>query len=94
MNPVLQTTPDQFEYLHDTGELSKVFIELAGMGTRKIGIANLPPEINERVIRDAISTYGEVKEVREEVWSKAYRYAVSNWVRISLTCLKNIYRPI
>jgi hypothetical protein len=52
------------------------------MGTKKIRIARLPPEVTENVIRDSLIKYGEVKNIRDESWTSAYRYKVYNGVRI------------
>ena len=38
----------------------------------------------------ALSPYGEVKEVLEDTWSKAYPYKVYNGVRIAATNLKHL----
>ena len=46
------------------------------------------PEVKDHTIRAALSPYGEVKEVLEDTWSKAYRYKVYNGVRIAVTNLK------
>jgi len=45
MNTILQNTEGQLEFRHDNGEISKVFIEIAGRETKKISIASLPPEV-------------------------------------------------
>jgi hypothetical protein len=82
MNKILQNTKGQLVFRHDNGEFSKVFIEIVGMGTKKIRIASLPPEIKENVIRACMSRYGEVKSIRDEVWTSAYRYKVYNGIRI------------
>jgi len=88
---ILQTTKSQLVFRHDNGELSKVQLELAGMGIRRMRIANLPPEVSDRIIREKLSTYGDVTEISEETWSKAYRYPVPNGTRIAVTRLiKNI----
>ena len=52
------------------------------MGIRKVRIANLSQEVPDRTIRDNLAKYGEVKYVKEELWAKAYRYKVSNEIRI------------
>jgi hypothetical protein len=84
----LQATSGQMTYQHENGESYNVFIEHAGMGTKRIRIANLPPEVPNSIIRDALATYGDVLEIIEESWSKAYRYSVSNGIRVAVTRLK------
>jgi len=44
---LLQGTGGLAKYKHTNGEISTVRIDMAGMGTRKIRIANLPPEVAE-----------------------------------------------
>jgi hypothetical protein len=76
------------EYTYENGESSTVYLELAGMGIRRIRVANLPPEFTDRLIREKLAEYGEVKTITEESWAKAYRYQVANGIRIATTCLK------
>jgi hypothetical protein len=52
------------------------------VGIRKVRIANLPPEVPDGTIRDNLAKYREVKDIKEELWTKAYRYKVSNGIRI------------
>lgn len=85
---ILQATKGQMEFQHNNGELSIVQIELASMGTRRIRITNLPPEVPDRTIRHRLSTYGEVKERSDDVRSRAYRYPVSNGIHVVVTSLK------
>jgi hypothetical protein len=47
----------------------------------KIRIANRPPEVNDRMIKDILVSYGEVREIKEQ-WIRAYRYKVSYGIRI------------
>ena len=76
------------EFRHDNGELSLVNINLARMGIRRIRLAGLAPEVKEKTIRGALSSYGDVREVYEETWSKGFRYQVYSGVRIAMTNLK------
>jgi hypothetical protein len=55
------------------GEISTVRIEAAGLGTNKVRLANLPPEVPDSVIL-MMSRFGDVREVLAETWSTAYRY--------------------
>jgi len=65
--------------------------ETAGLGMRKVRIANLPPEVPDAVIRTVLSSYGEVQGVQADTWSRAYRYTIANGIRIaSITLTKHI----
>jgi len=46
-------------------------------------MANISPEIPDKTIKIGLNRYGEVKEVKEENWSRAYRYPVANGIRIA-----------
>ena len=94
LQEVLHTTHGQLDYLHDNGELSIVYIERAGMGVRRVRVANRPPELQDKKLRDTISRYGEVRTISEEQWSKSYIYPVHNGIRIVEWILKNIYGHI
>jgi len=79
---IVQSTNGSAEYRHVTGEISIVRLEVAGMGMRRIRIANLTPEVTERSIRAALASYGETVSIRDEMWPKAYRYKVANGVKV------------
>lgn len=85
---VITATGGSVEYRHDNGELSMVNINMAGMGIRRIRLAGLAPEVKDQTIRDALSTYGDVREVYEEKWSNGYPYRVYNGVRNAMTNLR------
>jgi hypothetical protein len=89
MQTVFQSTSGQAEFWQDTGEIGLVKIEMSGMGTRRIRIANVPRRKNDTVIQSALSQYGDVKNINEEQWSRMYRYPVSNGVCISVVALKH-----
>jgi len=80
-------TGGQAEYRHTNGEISRVRVETAGLGTRRVRIANLLPEMPEEVIRTIMTRYGEVKVVQAETWARFYRYKVANGVRIAVMTL-------
>lgn len=64
LHSVLTETNGQLEFKYDNGEHTHVMLELAGMGMPKIRIANLPPEVNDRMIKDALVKYGEVRDIK------------------------------
>jgi len=45
-------------------------------------VAGLPPEVEEHVLRDVMSKYGDVKDIQKEQWPNQYRYKVSNGIKI------------
>jgi hypothetical protein len=63
VHDILHTTNGQAEYKHVTSEFS---------------IVKMPPEVTESTILPTLSPYGEIKNIPEETWFKAYRYAVAN----------------
>jgi len=65
---LLQSTDGRFEYRHENGEIPIVRLEHAGMGMRRIRIANHPPEVPERTVRNALAPYGEIMSINDETW--------------------------
>jgi hypothetical protein len=82
MMAVLKLVKGHLEYHHENGELSLVKVEIAGLGIKRVRIANLPPETRDRTIRDALTKYGEVKKITEEQWSETYRHPIYNSTRL------------
>jgi len=91
LQAVLHTTQGQLDYIHENGELSIVYIERAGMGVRHVRVANLPPELQDSILRDVISRHGEVRAITEEQGSRRYRYPVHNGIKIVEMDLKKTY---
>ena len=79
---VLQGTNGLLEFRHDNGEISQVRIEHAGMGTREVSVAGLPPEVKDHSIKEYLSKYGDIMSIRDELWAAVYRYKVYNGIRI------------
>jgi len=61
--------------------LSIVHITLTGLGTKRIHVANLPPEVSNDILKVALAPYGKIMEIQNKQWSKIYRYPVDNGVR-------------
>jgi hypothetical protein len=58
------STTGHSEYKHGNGEISQVKIEMAGKDTRRVGLANLPPETTHEAVSFAFSQYGEIKQMQ------------------------------
>jgi hypothetical protein len=84
----LNKTGGQVRYKYPTGELYQVDISLAGLGRKRIRIANLAPEVPKVILRHALTTYGHITEIQNEKWSQQYRYCVNNGVRVVTIHLK------
>ena len=52
---LLRETNGHAKYKHHNGVLSIVNIEVVGMGTKRVRIANLPPELKEHALRTALT---------------------------------------
>ena len=79
------------ECKHSNGEITRVQLSEAGMGFRRIRVANLPPEEHEDVLRAALTSYGLVHEVKEEAWTNTYRYVVGSGVHyVSMTLTEHV----
>jgi hypothetical protein len=89
---VLRDKGEQVEYKYPTGEVSFVSLAMAGMGTKRVRVANLPPEVPDETLRASFAPYGKVLDIQVEKWSKAYRYAVANGIR-QVTLLLTKHAP-
>jgi Na+-translocating ferredoxin:NAD+ oxidoreductase RnfC subunit len=65
-----RTLDKKLIYEHNNGIRSRVKLYQAGLGIRKIRIANFPPETQVKKIRQVLNTYGFVIEVVDD----AYRH--------------------
>ena len=93
VHAVLQDTAGQAQYKYPTGEVSIVHIALAGLGTKRIRVANLPPEASNDTLKAALAPYGKIMNIQNERWSKVYRYPVDNGVRQVTIVLSRHPRP-
>ena len=87
LQEVLHSTNGPSEYKQDNGEISLVNIEMGAMGTRRVRIANQSLDIPDGIVRLALATCVEIKEIQENKWSRAYRYSVANDIRIVVIIL-------
>jgi hypothetical protein len=85
---ILNATNGEIVYKHSTGEISPVRLMFAGMGTRRIRLANLPPELPTTTIQNVLSQCGDVQSIQDETWAKHYHSTFSNEVRIVMMTLK------
>jgi hypothetical protein len=58
-----------------------VEIAVAGMGYKKIRVANLPPEVLNDILRAVLAPFGQVIDIQKEMWARTYRNTVANGFR-------------
>jgi hypothetical protein len=80
MRRTLSKTNGIQDFKHVNGEISQEQIEIAGKGMRTIRVANLPPEVQDTVIRNALGIYGDITEIAGDLWTRRFRYKVSNGI--------------
>ena len=78
---LLRETDGEAKYKHQNGEMLTVTIAVAGLGTKRVRVANLPPEVNDAVLMNSLAPYEKVIAIQEKMWAKSYRYAIANEVR-------------
>jgi len=49
---------EQDAFGHENGEISKVRIEAVGLEMRRVRLASLPPEVENKTLKMAIGAYG------------------------------------
>ena len=81
MHAIIHGTSGRAEYKYPNGEIYMVNIDIAGMGVKRIRVANLPPEVPNDTLQRALTVYGKVLDVHTETWAKSYRYQVANGIR-------------
>jgi hypothetical protein len=88
---LLRDTSGRVQCKHVTGEVSYVTVDAAGMGHKRVRVANLPPEAPDHVLTAALATYGQVFEVKWETWGPTYYYEVPSGVRfVTMTLKKHV----
>ena len=88
---LLRDTNGEAKHKHPSGEVSIVGIAAAGLGTKRVRVANLPPEVADAVLMTALAPYGTVQNIHQEMWAKTYRYPVPKGIRqVSIMLTKHI----
>ena len=73
--------------------MSIVEIAVAEMGYKKIGVANLPPEVLDDALRTFLAPFGQGLDIQNETWARTYRYTIANGIRQVSIC-SHMYRRI
>ena len=58
---------------------------------RRVRVASLPPEVEDKTLKMALGAFGEIRDIQPEMWSNSYRYRVCSGVRVvSMSPVKHI----
>jgi hypothetical protein len=71
MQDILTSSRGSGEVRHMSGEISTVRTEAAELGTKRVRLANLSPDVPDSMIRIMMSRFGDVREVLAATWSTA-----------------------
>jgi len=61
---LLRDTEDQAKYKYPPGELSIVNIAQAGLGTKRIRIANVPPDVSNGTLWATLAPYSKIVDIQ------------------------------
>ena len=64
---LLRATGGVTKYKHQNEELSTVAIAVAGLGTKGVRVANLPPDVNDAVLMTSLAPFGKVIAIKDEM---------------------------
>jgi hypothetical protein len=84
---LLRETEGGAEQNNPTGEFSHVNIALAGLGSKRILVANLTPDVANNTLRATLAPYDKIMDIHNEKWFKDFKYIVKNGVRQVTMCL-------
>ena len=87
MREILTVTQRQEDFRQENGEISKVRIEAVRLGIRRVRVASLPSELEDKTLKMALGAFGEIRDIQPEIWSNAYHYWVSTVVCVVIMLL-------
>jgi hypothetical protein len=71
----------------------KVRIEEPGVGLKRVRLTNIAPETSEYMIKMALEPYGEIRDIKIEIWARTFRFSVDSGTRIVKMTLKKHIPP-
>lgn len=66
LEDILERTSGSVTFAHKEGVTSKVTLAMAGLGFRRLRIANLPPELSRETTIRALEPFGKVENIRRK----------------------------
>jgi hypothetical protein len=57
VHALLRDTSGRAEYKYPNGEISIANVDMAGMGIKRIRVANLPPEVHNDILKETLASF-------------------------------------
>ena len=91
MQAIFTANQGQEDFRHENGEISKVRIEAVGLGMRRVRVASLPSEVEDKTLKMVLGEFGDIRDIQPEIWPNDYRCRVPIGVRVvSMSLVKHI----
>jgi hypothetical protein len=87
LSKLLTITNGERSIRHGNGEITKVMIEEAGVGLKRVRLTNIAPEALEYMIKMALGQYGGVRDIKVGTWARTFRFSVDSVTRILMMTL-------
>lgn len=81
MERILLKYQGRVDFRHRNGTVSTVYLSNANQELRNVRVYNLPPEVEDCFLKEVLMKYGEVRNIRHEMWSNLHKLQCYNGVR-------------
>lgn len=81
MDRILMKFPQGIEFRHSDKSVSTVYVYPADAEFKTVRVYNLPPEVENCFLTEVLSQYGQVKTVKNEMWSSKHRLQCFSGIR-------------
>lgn len=91
LDKILMKFGGEAEFRYRDSSVSTVLIYNAEVEYKNVRVFNLPPEVENCYLKEVLTSYGDVKSIRNELWSKQHRLQCFSGVRsVEMHIRKNI----
>lgn len=91
LDKILMKFGGEATFRHRDSSVSTVLIYNAEVDYKNVRVFNLPPEVENCYLKEVLTSYGDVKSIRNELWSKQHRLQCFSGVRsVEMHIRKNI----
>lgn len=81
MDRILMKFPQGIEFRHSDKSVSTVYVYPADAEFKTVRVYNLPPEVENCLLKEVLSQFGQVKSIKNEMWSSKHRLQCFSGIR-------------